>query len=173
MESGTNVHLTQISGIVDPKTGRKDIWARGGTDLIRYDGEKWETVWTIENPIFPADNSPASFFFPDPEHILITAGHFPFNEINGYLTRLDDFTLNKIVFNTEVSSFGIAGIAVNDLILMGDFGKVGHYNGSTVRNYPDINNNGINRKVVKHNDKVYIVGGLYGQLGFMLRGLRN
>jgi hypothetical protein len=171
MESGTDIDLQRICGYIDTKTGSRSIWVAGDYILLHYDGIDWQTVWDDDNPLFPDGyNYPAVIYSPSPGQLLL--GAWKPSTTRGYCVDPTNITKQKLLFETDVSAIDIDGYGLNDLIIVGSHHDVAHFNGSSIKEFPELSGSSNNRKVSFVNDHVFIVGPLSGQLGFFMRGKR-
>jgi hypothetical protein len=171
MESGTDRHLHDVTGYVDPETGITHVWAAGELILLHYDGTKWEKVWDENAPILP-DNyiHPGAIFAPDPKQLLVAAW-YP-QTIRGYCLNTKDVTEFKELFRVDLYAYAMDGPALNDFFIVGSWNKVAHFNGNSIKEYTELTG-GSNRSVSYIDDNVFIVGPLAEQLGLFIRGTRN
>jgi len=171
MESGTNKDLHDVTGYIDPETGRTNVWVAGELILLHYDGIKWETVWDENNPVLP-DNyiHPGALYATNPKQLVVAAWYPP--TIRGYCINTKDISKYKELFRVDLYAFAMAGPGINDLFIVGSWNKVAHFNGSSLREYTEIKA-GSNRSVSYVNNNVYIVGPLAEQLGIFIHGVRN
>jgi hypothetical protein len=145
MESGTDVDLTDVWGSPDGSM----VWAtaystdRLETYLLKYDGTSWKTVYDGTN----------------------SRQHLTPDSISGVITSVWTNSNNKVfvgagagIFLSEsnanwksrlVTPFGwlrtlphrIRGNDVNDMFIVGTYGFIGHYNGSTCKQYSQFYSN--------------------------------
>ncbi|KAA3617357.1 MAG: hypothetical protein D8M58_02765 [Calditrichaeota bacterium] len=171
MESGTDKNLHDVTGYVDPETGITHVWAAGELILLHYDGSQWETVWDENNPVLPDNyNHPGAIFAPNHKQLLVAAWYPQI--IRGYCINSRDVTEFKEIFKVDLFAYAMDGPAINDFFIVGSWNKVAHFNGNSLREYPEITG-GSNRSVSYVNDKVFIVGPLAEQLGLFIHGTRN
>jgi len=145
MESGTDIRLRSVTGSVDPETGQVRVWAAGWDDpplrgqLLFLNNGQWESIWDNEHP-----------FYPDPQYLFIDDVWVPddynlVTYVGGYTDAIivhheqDDFSNYTIVYH-DLEGFirDINGNGINDYFLVGDFGHVMHYNGSTFYTYGEL-----------------------------------
>ncbi len=172
MESGTDRHLHDVTGYVDPETGITHVWAAGELILIHYDGTKWEKVWDENAPVLP-DNyiHPGAIFAPSPKQLLVAAW-YP-QTIRGYCLNTKDVTEFKELFTSSLFVTSMAGKRLNDVFIVGAFNKVAHFNGTSIKEYSTLNFSGNNTGVSYIDGNVYVVGYLAGQLGLFIHGTKN
>jgi len=172
MESGTKRNLHDITGYIDPETGKTNVWVAGELILLHYDGTKWATVWDENNPILPDNyNHPGALYAPNPKQ-LVVAAWYP-QTIRGYCINTKDVTNFKEIFTTSVSGIAMDGLSLNDIIIVGMFNRVAHFNGKSIKEYEEINQYGNNTSVAYIQGHVYIVGPMGAQLGLFVHGVRN
>jgi len=144
LESGTDIRLTSISGVAEPKIGNVKVWAGGWEytrrgQLLFYDGDSWSRIWDAEHPFYPdhAYIDPGAIWCTDWGQVLLYIGGHEDGIVVQHLTS--DFNQYEILLhNTHGAFFGIHGNGLNDYFLVGDFNNVMHFNGVNFRRYPEL-----------------------------------
>lgn len=162
MNSGTTIWLKSITGFKDSDTGLVHIWAGGWEDLIRgqviyYNGTDWNKIWDDNNPFYEDNNylDPGAIWRADDENIVLYVG----GSEDGIIVNhsLKDFNNHQILYYETGGAFhDINGNSINDQFYVGDQGNVLHFNGSTVKPYPELNNTIKYSAVDMSNDLVII-----------------
>ncbi len=157
MESGTDADLKDIDGVYDPETGQTRIWVAGTGVLLYSEGETWEVVWDYDHPFFKDNyNNPNTVWVPDKKGFIVSvwggsnSGTYLFNQQNPHQ--------HTLLFNHDLFSFDMHGNSINDFFIVGDWNKVYHYNGSTVRNYPELSLDGYSFGIYHFNNHVFVAG---------------
>lgn len=174
MESGTDVDLKDITGVVDEETGETRIWVTGQLTLLFYDGIEWQTICDEENPLFP-DNykHPAALYMPDKDNLIVAS----WNGGNSRLYVLNQHNPREYyqLTSQKLLVHGIDGIGLNDILTAGSSSagkKVYHFNGSTSLSYQETLISGIYEGLAKHGDHVFITGWLSNQSAIVAHGVR-
>jgi len=153
MESGTTINLHNIWG-----TSANDIWVAGHCGfisrcadqanngdgiLLHYDGSTWTTIahTTIANnpPLNQLDGA-LSALWSSQQLLYVSSGPGVYRRS---LKSGVGWTQPWYKIALPVGfSFGMHGLADNDLFIVGDGGSILHWNGATWRHYPFFNVNG-------------------------------
>jgi hypothetical protein len=156
--SGTTRDLNDIAGYTDPKTGQTRIWIAGTQVLLcSEDGDFWEVVWDQANPILPERyTNPTTLFLQDPCFLLVSV----WNGSGSRLYRSSRPNFNDFLPLASYNSFirAMDGSHINNITLAGDFNAVFHYNGNTIKEYPQLSGYGQLLGVAQSEQSVYIVG---------------
>jgi len=126
IESGTDLHIHDIWGGTNPKTGIQEIlcvasnkYLNEGKELLQIDNEK---VYSISNKGLPWSIS-SIWFMPDKKYYI--EGDGIFEKKNLKQPRWE----NEPGQYTPYFTFKIRGIEINDIIAVGGLGDVMHFNG--------------------------------------------
>ncbi len=171
MDCGTDKDLHAITGYVDPETGLTNLWIAGEEILLHYDGKTWTTVWDENNALLPDNSQLGAVYAPDSRHVIVLPWIYP--KVYGYCINTRDTSQYKILFTTEVSGLVMDGMALNDIFIGGKLNRISHYNGNSVREYPQIESYGNAHGIVYKNNNVFMVSSTGGQQGIFIHGTRN
>jgi hypothetical protein len=171
MDCGTDNDLHDITGYVDPETGLTNLWIAGEEILLHYDGKTWTTVWDENNALLPDNSQLGAVYAPDSRHVIVLPWIYP--KVYGYCINTRDTSQYKILFTTEVSGLVMDGMALNDIFIGGKLNRISHYNGNSVREYPQIESYGNAHGIVYKNNNVFMVSSTGGQQGIFIHGTRN
>jgi len=170
LESGTDLYIGDIWGAINPKTNEYEILVIA-SDQFQNNGMK---VLKIENSsviALPDSGLPwslASIWFVQGRQYYLTG--------DGIFNTKDLYTSWQPVPNQPlIYKSRIRGNAVNDVIVVGGFGLVSHYNGSTWRQYmgtelPQFQGG---YWAVAFDDAFLTAVGNVNDRGIILRGLRK
>jgi len=173
MDSGTNAELKDIDGVYDPVTGKTRIWVAGVCVLLYSEGKDWKVVWDRDNPFFEDNyNNPNALFVPDNKVFISSvwggsnSGVYTFNQ--------SDPGKHNLLFNHNLFVRSMDGNDVNDFFIVGDYNKVYHYNGSTVKKYNELEGDGYSTGISQIENIVFIVGMTVSSYqGIIFRGKRQ
>jgi hypothetical protein len=169
VESGTDIDLFDIKGVVDKNTGQQRIWALGDGIVIYYDGETWQQIWDAADPIFPDHFAyPRAVCVPDNKTVILSVW-------NGNHSRL--YAFDQLNFNNNVLlidqtnyAYGMYCDGNDDIFINGSFTSIEHYDGNSNKFYTEISGSGRYYSMVKYKSKVYAVGKVSEQLAIFLHG---
>jgi hypothetical protein len=145
MESGTDIDLTDVWGIVDDQTGEMQVWVCGDEDnpdrsiVLALNDDTWQTVY--ERYPYGGGNSidDQIYFTPKTATLWTAAGAGQIWVGGGWgIYTLNDplapTAYDYIDIETEVGYFSLPwrlrGTGENDLLVVGEHGGVFHYNGA-------------------------------------------
>jgi hypothetical protein len=172
MDSGTEKLLHDVTGYVDPKTGRSHVWAAGELVLLYYNGQDWETVWDEENPLFPDEyNHPCALYAPNHKQLIIAA-YYPIN-IRGYSVNTRNVSQYTQLFSVPNFATKMQGLSVNDIFISGSWNRIAHYNGVNAVEYPEMDFTGTSTGLSCIDGNVYYVGYSSSQFGYFIHGIKN
>ncbi len=142
-ESGTTLDLLDVWGTPDGKT----VWACGydrgsysTTVLLRYNGTIWEKMFE-GSPLVVLNNDNAGLF----------GGVWTNSNYWTYLMNVDFIKFQKNTLEIKPEStgstlsdvgFGMRGTNCNNIFIGGQHGLVGHYNGYSYREIPELRGSG-------------------------------
>jgi hypothetical protein len=172
LESGTNIDIQDIWGAMNPQSGEYEILAASslqnyGRDLELL-GIEGTTVSKLDTSGLHVNQS-SLWFLPGQIYYITGNGVFTKQKLSEPDWLLD---ATHPLFYKDA----IRGSDWNNVFIVGSFGLVSHYNGSTWRHYagselPSLN--GLWNSVCVKNNCVVAVGELVGNQGIILRGRRN
>jgi uncharacterized membrane protein len=171
MESGTDVNLTDVWGSPDGSV----VWAAGyyddkaGTYLFKYDGTNWKMMYD--------GTSSRSHLTPDSISGVITSvwtnsNNKVFVGAGAGIFLLEDKANWKSRLVTPLGWLrtlpgGMRGNDINDMFIVGTYGFIGHYNGSTCKQYSQFySNKNIIYSVAQKGNLVVAVGITFGDFIF-------
>ncbi len=146
MESGTNIDLWDIWGL-----SADNIWAVGHCGFLRfcedhngegvllhYDGARWQTKASTTIPIEPPPpnmlTGALKAVWSSQQTLYVPAGSGIYRESLRFGTgRLEPWQQIAIPVGF---TFGMHGLADNDVVVVGDAGSILHWNGASWRHYP-------------------------------------
>jgi hypothetical protein len=166
IESGTDVDINDVWGARDLVTGETVIYAVA-TNGDGF-GERIMLQIHPDGSVSQASYTPQRFlqtvWFSSPEKIFLGGGTV-------FVGQPGDWT--EIPEASTHFSYEIRGSARNNIFVVGDFGHVAHYNGSTWKTYPELFlGNGSYFSVAAKDDLVVAVGQHEGR-AVVLRGYRK
>jgi hypothetical protein len=137
IESGTTLGIQDIYGSLNTKTDKHEVLAvasdidqNNGKKIIKIDGEKIDYIqddalgWSIRG----------IWFKPNMKYYIVGAGIFRKN----LLYDQNPWVMYPIGQVASSYSEAIRGNDINDVVTVGDFGEIVHYNGCTWKNYSDL-----------------------------------
>ena len=159
MESGTDLRLTDIWGLSE-----NDIYAVGAdmssrdNVVLHYDGTSWKKLPTdLNRKVGVWGTAPDNLYF-----------------VGDGIFRLEGDSLRKLEPLVNVPKYfmeKVRGTAANNMFIVGHFGFVVHYNGSTWKYYPELYRYAIASSVTVKGNSVFVVG-IDGSQAFIYRGRR-
>jgi hypothetical protein len=166
LESGTDIDLRDITGTIDNR-----VWVSGYTSslshsiLLDFNGYTWEVKKILQpgDPPDPYIDGTISNIWASPQFLYIISGIGILRESiktgSRYLYQWEDIGL-PIGFSQSTD-----GTGDNNIFIVGDFGTVLHFNGSTWMKYPFFNlSNGPGFKSVNvTGNRVVVVGRTSGK----------
>jgi len=177
MESGTNTDLLDVWGSPDGST----VWACGWIDfkptvLLRLMSGKWEKAFEDPFPFVSRDDSLSGAF---------TSVWLPNNRqvfgLSWYGVYRFPVTTHgegkRIPFPSTWSGFPwrLRGNAVNDVVLVGEYYMLGHFNGVTFEHYNELGGYGRLASVYQQDNFIVAVGYSFDPIhskGIVFRGRR-
>lgn len=170
----TNRDLNDVKGIIDPESGKPRVWVAGKTTLLYApDGEDWQVVWDIDNPLFPDNFINANgLYIPDKCHIIVSV----WNGTRARLYRMKQDNPAEYELLTEHSGFAhdMEGQSITDIFMTGSFNVLEHYNGSSIVEYPQFRGGGWNNGMSYSNETIFIAGESGSSFqGIVIRGKRK
>ncbi|RMI13168.1 MAG: hypothetical protein D6681_06115 [Calditrichaeota bacterium] len=178
MDSGTDVDLTDIWGSPDGSI----VWACGWKDLppktvlLKQSSGSWEVVYEDEQHLTSLRQDSLSGVLislwtntSDSLYLLSTTGIYTAPaHTTGVARRLWNQSLFLPGFPRR-----IRGRAANDLVMVGDFGMVGHYNGASWKLYEELTGRIRSRSVVFNGAGILAVGvDVASNQATIIRGIR-
>lgn len=169
LESGTDLHVADIwGGSVNGQTEILAVASRstGGADrkLMRIEGN---TVQSISDSGIGRVPLTGLWFSPGRKYYVVGSGIYRKNLLT------DQRWIGAPLELTEFYSGDVDGNDTNDVVVAGAFGDLLHYNGSTWRQYPEIQFNGGFMSVDIHGNTVAAVGYLSNQRAVAVIGRRH
>jgi hypothetical protein len=169
LNTGTNQDFYDIYGATDPVSGKTEVLSVCSQDfpfstgIYRVEGS---TVAPI--PITPLENELWSIWFvPNRHYYAVGDGIYEKNQLSDSLWK------NKQLDITKKGSDLVRGNNINDVIVVGSFGEILHFNGATWKSY--INETGLAEgayggTAIKNN--LLITTGYNGAVGIITIGRR-
>lgn len=171
IDGGTTRDLFAIDGYIDTKTGRTNVWIAGEYVLLHFDGLQWHSIMNDTTDIFSDNhNYPAAIYSINENHIGIGASST--SGLNGYCVNTSDISEFKLLFTGHFAAYAMTGTAINDIFIVGPFTTVVHYNGSTIKEFTNLEGFASNTGIAYKNGHVFIAG-ISGQKGIFIRGTRQ
>ena len=173
LDSGTDIDIQDIWGGKNQETGEDEILAIAslrnygrGLALLMIDGERVIHLDTTGLHV----NQSSIWFSPNNKYYISGNGVFKKEKIS------DSSEWFKLTGHPDTYKYSIRGNTYNDIFIVGSFGLVSHYNGSSWKHYSNIewpSFYGAWYKCSVTPDIVVAVGTLAGLNGLILRGYRN
>jgi hypothetical protein len=177
MESGTDVDLLDVYGSPDGS----EVWACGWIDfkptvLLRLRNGIWEKAWEEDNPFTQRDDTLSGAFtsvwLPNNRQVFAFSWYGVYNL--QVTTRGEG---NRIQLPSTWSGFPwrLRGVSVNDLVIVGEYYMLAHFNGLTFKHYTELSGYGRLVSVAQQNNFVVAVGYLFDSIhsrGIVFRGRR-
>lgn len=169
LETGTNLHITDIHGAMDERTGEMQILATATTNY-----PSGRAILSIKgNTVTPISYEPiiwdldAIWFVPN-RHYYVTGGGW-YEKVNLNDSSWKDYVLKY----THHSIERIKGNGINDVFMVGSYGEVLHFNGVSWKSYISETyiDGGYGGLDVKGN--IIAISGGVGQSGIVLIGKRK
>jgi hypothetical protein len=116
LESGTTTRINDAWGVVNPVTGKEEVYCSGGDRLVRIRNTAVvDLVWST--------NRTRDGIWTNFGHPIFTAGDGVFENSAGLWRQVN--------IGASIYTNAIRGKALNDLVAVGDFGLLAHFNGVT------------------------------------------
>ncbi|MBI3766255.1 MAG: hypothetical protein HY277_07110 [Ignavibacteriales bacterium] len=179
MESGTDVDLLDVWGSPDGSI----VWACGWIDfkptvLLRLQaGGQWEKAWEENNPFTQRDDTLSGAFtsvwLPNNRQFFALSWYGVYSSL---ITTHGEG--KRIPFPSTWSGFPrrLRGKASNDLVIVGEYYMLAHFNGMTFKHFQELSGYGRLVSVDQQNNFVVAVGYLFDPIhskGLVFRGRRN
>ncbi len=177
MESGTDTDLLDVWGSPDGSV----VWACGWIDfkptvLLRLRNGLWEKAWEEDNPFTQRDDTLSGAFtsvwLPNNRRL------FAFSWYGLYRCPVTtQGECKRISFPSTWSGFPwrLRGEASNDIIMVGEYFMLGHFNGITFHHYRDLSGYGRLMSVDQRKNFIVAVGYSFDPIhsrGIVFRGRR-
>ncbi|MDR3611397.1 MAG: glucosyl transferase [Ignavibacteriaceae bacterium] len=134
INTGTDLNINDIYGSWNEQTGRYDIMAVASNILESLERKilqiSGNTVTNVNSDTLNTTLS-SVWFKPNKKYYVVGGGIYQKNNLN------EDVWKNKHLEFTHYFTYSIIGTDVNDLIAVGAYGEVLHYNGSTWKSFMD------------------------------------
>lgn len=156
LESGTTTQINDAWGVVNPVTGREEVYCSAGDRVLRIRStDNIDSVWRTTRT---RDGIWTHSGFP-----IFTAGDGVFENSAG---RWQEANIGAGIYTNA-----IRGNALNDLFAVGDFGLLAHFNGMTWN--PLVQNPGGDYYNLAMRDRLVVAVGEMNARGLIIIGRRN
>ncbi len=174
MESGTDVDLKDVWGVVDEETGAVHIWACGADNNPDYSvilaliNGKWQTIYerfssgngnTIDDEPYFSPKATTIWTAGESGSLWVGGGWGVYTLNDKY--RPTDYTYIDIENEVGYFSFPwkLRGNHENDIFIVGEYGSLFHFNGISWKRYSELQNNDHRFKSIDVTPKFIVVAG--------------
>ena len=163
-----------ISGFYDERKDKTHIWVSGTRTLLYSEGgAEWQIVFEENNTLLPQGYvNPTCVYALNECHVISTI--WGYSDLGLFLFDNRNLSEYKIIDYYNIFPRGLSGNGMNDIFFVGDFNRVGHYNGKSIQDYPELAGGGIFHSVAFDSNNVYVVGSTgVGWSAVVARGTRK
>ncbi len=137
LESGTDLDIRDIWGARNEKTGELEILAVASKSRLEFPRRKLfkfteNTVETLADSGIAQASMAGVWFSPGRKYVVVGSGIYRKNHLD------ESRWLGAPLELTEFYSIHVRGVAANDIVVVGSFGDLLHFNGSTWKQLPDL-----------------------------------
>jgi hypothetical protein len=169
IESGTNLDIVDIYGATNNNTGKTEILAIASKLFSSYERKILRLTGTTINElsdsaiIYPLSSV---WFIPNKQYYVAGDGIYEKKKLSESQWR------NKALDITKYYTYSVRGNDVNDVIAIGAYGNIVHYNGKTWKEYTDGRLSSGNYIAVSIRGNVAMTTGYNGQQAVIAVGRR-